>query len=224
MEEPHQKLSENLEDYLETISSLESKHGTARPTDIANALSVKKPSVTAALNALAERGLVEYEKYKPVTLTKDGKAVANSVRKKHELLSSFFTDVLGVNATSADLAACKMEHALEDGIMKKLVKFLKGFGSGMCCGCPNKNNKRACANCPHSIDIADLPVGDRAIVLSIDPKIGNIGTYAGMGLTIGSIVEIVRIAPLGDPVLIKVHGSEISMRKAQLKFIRVKRI
>ena len=57
MEEPHQKLSENLEDYLETISSLESKHGTARPTDIANALSVKKPSVTAALNALAERGL-----------------------------------------------------------------------------------------------------------------------------------------------------------------------
>ena len=65
MEEPHQKLSENLEDYLETISSLESKHGTARPTDIANALSVKKPSVTAALNALAERGLVEYEKYKP---------------------------------------------------------------------------------------------------------------------------------------------------------------
>ncbi len=224
MEERQHKLSENLEDYLETISSLEAKHGMARPTDIANAMNVKKPSVTAALNALAERGLVEYEKYRPVTLTKDGKTVADSVRRKHELLSSFFTDVLGVNASSADLAACKMEHALEDGIMKKLVKFLKGLGGGMCCGCPNKNNKLACGNCPHSIALSDLPVGDRALVLSIDSKIGNIGTYAGMGLTIGSIVEIVRIAPLGDPVLIKVHGSEISMRKDQLKYIKVKRI
>ena len=76
MGDQNTKLSENLEDYLETISSLSSRTGAARPTDIANALKVKKPSVTSALNALAERGLVEYEKYRPVTLTKDGKTVA----------------------------------------------------------------------------------------------------------------------------------------------------
>ncbi len=119
------KLSENLEDYLEAISFLSGKTGSARPSDIAAAMSVKKPSVTSALNSLAEKGLVEYEKYKPVTLTKEGEAHAKNVRRKHELLSSFFTKVLGVDAKEADIAACRMEHALDDSIMRKLIKFLK---------------------------------------------------------------------------------------------------
>lgn len=223
MSENKQKLSEHLEDYLETISSLSSESGNARPTDIANALSVKKPSVTAALNALRERGLVEYEKYKPVSLTKDGKALAENVRKKHKLLSNFFTDVLGVNATEADLAACKMEHALEDSIMRKLMKFLQGGGNIMCSSCPNRSASCA-ASCPHSVALSELSKGERALVLSIKKDLGNLGTYAGMGLTIGSTVEILRVAPLGDPVIISVHGSEISVRKSQLKNIIVKRI
>lgn len=72
--------------------------------------------------------------------------------------------------------------------------------------------------------LSELPKGDKALVLSIDKKLGNLGMYAGMGLTIGSTVEILRVAPLGDPVVIGVHGSEISMRKSQLKNIGVKRI
>ena len=72
--------------------------------------------------------------------------------------------------------------------------------------------------------LSELSKGERALVLSIDKKIGNLATYAGMGLTIGSTVSILRVAPLGDPVIIRVHGSEISMRKSQLRNIMVKRI
>ena len=223
MPENQQKLSENLEDYLETISSLSAGTGAARPSDIAAAMSVKRQSVTAALNSLREKGLVEYEKYKPVTLTKDGEAVAMNVRRKHRLLSDFFTGVLGVNASEADLAACRMEHALEDSIMRKLVKFLKGRGTGMCSACPNRSPTCE-ATCPHAMPLSELSKGERALVLSIDKKIGNLATYAGMGLTIGSTVSILRVAPLGDPVIISVHGSEISMRKSQLRNIMVKRI
>ena len=45
-----------------------------------------------------------------------------------------------------------------------------------------------------------------------------------MGLVIGSRVEILRIAPLGDPVVVGVMGTEISLRKSQLSAIRVKRL
>lgn len=223
MHENPQKLSENLEDYLEAISSLSAETGNARPSDIAAAMSVKKPSVTAALNSLREKGLIEYEKYRPVSLTKDGENVANNVRRKHKLLSNFFTEVLGVNASEADLAACRMEHALEDSIMNKLVKFLKGRGVNMCSSCPSSSPDCG-KTCPHAMPLSELPKGDKALVLSIDKKLGNLGMYAGMGLTIGSTVEILRVAPLGDPVVIGVHGSEISMRKSQLKNIGVKRI
>lgn len=125
MDDSTHKISEHLEDYLETISVLESLHGVARPTDIASALNVKKPSVTSALNVLAEKGLVVYEKYRPVSLTPEGKNLAESISRKHKLLCGFFTDVLGVDPKSADLAACKMEHALDDDIMRRLVNFLK---------------------------------------------------------------------------------------------------
>lgn len=125
MAENSEKLSEPLEDYLETIAALSAESGFARITDIAASMSVKKPSVSSALNVLAERGLVEYAKYKPVVLTARGKSVAQNVRRKHELLRNFFTSFLGVDAADADLAACKMEHALADHIMDKLVAFLK---------------------------------------------------------------------------------------------------
>ena len=217
MDEYRQKLSENLEDYLEAIASLEAKHGTARPTDIAKAMSVKKPSVTAALNVLAERGLVEYEKYKPVTLTKEGRAVADSVRRKHELLSSFFTDVLGVNASSADMAACKMEHALEDGIMRKLIKFLKTLGRG------EAAEASEMSELPEIFTLDLLPAGVPAIVISVGARIGKIGTFAGIGLVSGAVVEIVRDGPFGDPVLLKVNDTEIALRRKQMKFVKVKR-
>ena len=217
MDEYSQKLSENLEDYLEAIASLEAKHGTARPTDIAKAMSVKKPSVTAALNVLAERGLVEYEKYKPVTLTKEGRAVADSVRRKHELLSSFFTDVLGVNASSADMAACKMEHALEDGIMRKLIKFLKTLGRG------EAAEASEMSELPEIFTLDLLPAGVPATVISVGARIGKIGTFAGIGLVSGAVVEIVRDGPFGDPVLLKVNDTEIALRRKQMKFVKVKR-
>ncbi len=217
MDEYRQKLSENLEDYLEAIATLEAKHGTARPTDIAKAMSVKKPSVTAALNVLAERGLVEYEKYKPVTLTKEGRAVADSVRRKHELLSSFFTDVLGVNASSADMAACKMEHALEDGIMRKLIKFLKTLGRG------EAAEASEMSELPEIFTLDLLPAGVPATVISVGARIGKIGTFAGIGLVSGAVVEIVRDGPFGDPVLLKVNDTEIALRRKQMKFVKVKR-
>ncbi len=119
------KLSENLEDYLEVISSLSRETGSARLSDIAAAMSVKRPSVTSASNSLAEKGLVKYEKYKPLTLTRKGEIHARNVRRKHILLSSFFTEILGVDAKEADTAACRMEHALDDSIMRKLIQFLK---------------------------------------------------------------------------------------------------
>lgn len=217
---PAQKhnLSENLEDYLEAISSLSGKGGAVRPSDIASELKVKRPSVTAALNSLADKGLVEYEKYRPVTLTKEGREHAAGIQKKHALLRSFFTDILGVDASEADIVACKMEHVVNDGIMRKLSRFVKGFSP--CGGCADGD----CSKCAESHSLADLKVGDAGIILCIDKSLGDLACFAGMGLVIGSRVEVVRVAPLGDPAVLKVRGAEISLRKSQLAAVKVKRV
>ena len=60
-----QALSASLEDYLEAIFHIVAEKKVARAKEIAEALQVSRPSVTGALHALAERGLVNYARSSP---------------------------------------------------------------------------------------------------------------------------------------------------------------
>ena len=117
-------LSASLEDYLEAIFNLASGSDVARSKDIAKALGVAKPSVTGALKILAERGLVNYRPYGYVTLTDSGLAEASRVARKHNIIKSFFINVLGVKENTAQQAACRAEHALGPEIIAKLLCFI----------------------------------------------------------------------------------------------------
>ncbi|MBO5255605.1 MAG: metal-dependent transcriptional regulator [Opitutales bacterium] len=220
MEEHSKKLSENLEDYLETISSLSAEKGSARMTDIASAMSVKKPSVNSALNVLAQRGLVIYEKYKPVLLTQAGEALAENVRRKHKLLSDFLTNTLGVNKTEADVAACKMEHALEDSIMKKLVEFLETTDANLCSSCSKKNGDCS-KKCKFSVSVNDVDVGDRCMVLDCGNE-KNVKFFAKLNIHINSILDVVSISK--DEIILRVGDSDVAIPSASAPYLKVKRI
>jgi len=120
-----QNLSASLEDYLEAIFFLTRDSAVARSKDIADGLGVARPSVTGALRQLAEKGLINYEPYGLVSLTKAGQARAAGVAKKHDIIKSFFVDILGVDAESAAEAACRAEHTLGKPIVAKLMSFVE---------------------------------------------------------------------------------------------------
>jgi len=116
-------LTASLEDYLEAILHLEDRSRVARGKDIAEALGVAQPSVTGALRSLAEKGLVNYEPYGPITLTEAGRREASRIAKKHRIIESFFVDILGVDDKTAEQAACRAEHALEPVVVERLLAF-----------------------------------------------------------------------------------------------------
>ena len=120
-----QKLSASLEDYLEAIYNLAGESEGARSKDIAEALSVARSSVTGALQALREKGLANYRPYSCITLTESGQTLAAEVVRKHNILKSFFVNVLGVDADVAQQAACKAEHALGPEIIGRLLSFIQ---------------------------------------------------------------------------------------------------
>ncbi|MBN1508159.1 MAG: metal-dependent transcriptional regulator [Sedimentisphaerales bacterium] len=119
------QLSASLEDYLEAILNLAGDSQGARSKDIAEALGVARPSVTGALRVLRERGLANYQPYGCVTLTPSGRTVAQEVARKHDVLTSFFVRVLGVEEQEAQKAACEAEHALGPEIISKLLRFIE---------------------------------------------------------------------------------------------------
>ncbi|WP_423782519.1 metal-dependent transcriptional regulator, partial [Flexistipes sinusarabici] len=59
----NRKLSTSMEDYLETIFILQNEGKSARSKDISEKLSVKKSSVTNALQLLSAGGYINYNKY-----------------------------------------------------------------------------------------------------------------------------------------------------------------
>jgi DtxR family Mn-dependent transcriptional regulator len=119
------KLSASLEDYLEAIFNLTRKSAIARSKDIARELGVTRPSVTGALRQLARKCLINYQPYGLVSLTKAGQTKAMMVVRKHEIIRSFFADVLGVDRATAQQAACKVEHSLGLPIVDRLMRLTK---------------------------------------------------------------------------------------------------
>jgi len=118
-------LSASLEDYLEAILNLTSESNVARSKDIAKLLGVSRSSVTGALRVLKKKGLANYKPYDYVTLTESGRVVAAEIANKHNILKSFFVNVLGVETDVAQTAACKAEHSLGSEIIEKLLCFIE---------------------------------------------------------------------------------------------------
>ncbi len=117
------KLSESLEDYLETIAHLIEIEGHAHTKKIAESLNVKMPSVTAALKQLASLGYIQYSTHFPVELTIEGKRIADEVIRRHEVLTRFFAGILGLNSQQASETACRMEHLVDDSTIERFVLF-----------------------------------------------------------------------------------------------------
>lgn len=118
-------LSASLEDYLEAIFNLAGDSKVARSKDIAELLGVSKASVTGALRLLKKRGLANYKPYDFVTLTEGGRAAAVEIVRKHDILKSFFIDILGVDADTAQRAACRAEHTLGPKVIARFLYFIE---------------------------------------------------------------------------------------------------
>lgn len=120
-----QYLSSSLEDYLEIIYILMQNSDSVGITDIAKALSISKPSVNKAVNLLKEKGYICQEKYGKIIFTDKGINTAKSVYKKHNMLTVFLKDVLGVSKKTAEIDACKVEHVLSNETILRMEYFLK---------------------------------------------------------------------------------------------------
>ena len=133
-------LTESQEDYLEVILAILEDKQAVRAKDIAKRLGVTGPSVTGALRMLSAKGVVNYAPYDVITLTKKGTKAAKEVARRHRVLKDFLTRVLGVDASEADVAACRMEHVLSPSVMRKIVDFL-----GLVDMCPDGGNDWICS-------------------------------------------------------------------------------
>ena len=141
-----------MEDYLEAILNLANDSNFARSKDIAKLLGVSRASVTGALRVLKKKGLANYKPYDYVTLTKSGRSAAAEIANKHDILKSFFVNVLCVETDIAQQAACKAEHALGQEIIAKLLCFIEFVTQSSENGCDLANEfQKFCESREHNV-------------------------------------------------------------------------
>ena len=104
-------VNESAENYLETILILSKTLPVVRSVDIANELGFKKSSVSVAMKNLREKEHITVTDAGFIYLTESGKAIAEMIRERHQLLSTWLVK-LGVPEAIASEDACKLEHVL----------------------------------------------------------------------------------------------------------------
>lgn len=115
------KNSVSAEDYLERIHELIDEKGYARAVDIANALGISQSSVSSMVQKLAAEGLLNYEKYRGMTLTKKGKSVALAVHERHEILKRFLSLIkVPQKAQERDIEG--LEHHISNETVQALAQ------------------------------------------------------------------------------------------------------
>lgn len=140
--------TDNREDYLINILRLTEGEGVVKTTELANYMNVSPASVTEMLKVLQKEGLVNYERYRGVSLTEEGNIRARDLRRKHHIMERFLTDVLEIDHQDAHDQACAVEHSISDDAANKMCRMMGTKVDDDCGTCKNP--------CHNSVDRMDI--------------------------------------------------------------------
>ena len=116
-------IQESGEMYLETILRLSKTKSSVRSIDISEQMGYSKPSVSRAIGLLKSGGYITVDHTGYISLTDDGRAVAEKIYERHTLLSDFLV-ALGVDPQTAMDDACRLEHAISDTSFEALKAYV----------------------------------------------------------------------------------------------------
>lgn len=118
-------MKESGEMYLETIYRLSEKGKLpVKSVDVANRLSISRPSVNRAVNTLKADGFIFQQNYGDIMITEKGLAAAERIFFKHRLITAFFAEALSLPPAQAEEDACRIEHIISDAAVDKMVEYL----------------------------------------------------------------------------------------------------
>ena len=118
------KTRESEETYLETIFVLSQNKNQVRSVDIANELDYSRPSVSVAMKNLRLCGYIIVDDDGYISLTKNGREIAESMYERHMLISDWLV-FLGVDKKTAVNDACRIEHFLSKQSFEAIKKHIE---------------------------------------------------------------------------------------------------
>ena len=122
------------ENYLKAIAEAESEGETVIAATLARWLEVSAPAVTMSIRRLKRDGLIRVAASGELSLTRDGREIANRVLNRHHLIERMLTEIFGMEWYKVHDEAEQMEHAVSADFENRLREKL-----GEEVSCPHGN-------------------------------------------------------------------------------------
>jgi DtxR family transcriptional regulator, manganese transport regulator len=116
---------ETAEDYVEAVAQLVAERGEARVKDLAVMMGVSHVTVTRIVSRLQKEGLLRTEPYRPISLTAEGRRLAERSRRRHETVLAFLL-AIGVPRKQAEVDAEGIEHHVSDATVRAMKRVIEG--------------------------------------------------------------------------------------------------
>jgi DtxR family Mn-dependent transcriptional regulator len=191
-------ISAVMEDYIKSIYAIERDTGERASTSaLADYLDVTAPTVSSMIRKLEERGLVDREEYKGVTLTDEGEVVALEILRHHRLLEAFLTEQLDYSWVDVHHEADRLEHHVSEKLSGRIAEAL-GNPPVDPHGDPIPDADLSLPEAGETVRLVDADEGDRVIVQRIRHQGDDELRYlSDAGVRPGAELVVVDVAPFG---------------------------
>jgi len=118
------RITISKENYLKAIAEAESEGETVIAATLTRWLSVSAPAVTMAIRRLKRDGLIRVAATGGISLTRQGREIADRIRNRHHLIERMLTEIFGMEWYKVHDEAEQMEHAVSADFERKLQERL----------------------------------------------------------------------------------------------------
>ena len=213
--------TDNREDYLINILRLTNGTGVVKTTELANYMQVSPASVTEMLKVLQKEGLVNYERYRGVSLTEEGNIKARNLRRKHHIMERFLTDVLEIDHKEAHDQACAVEHSISDDAANKMCRMMGTRVDSDCGTCTNPCHEIITDMDPCK-SVSELGQGEKGVISHLSSDDGAmVRKLVSMGFVPGREVELSASVSDKGARIIKIGETTIALDKSMASVIYV---
>jgi len=216
-------LSQAEENYLKAIYTIGlSNSKIVNTTIISKNMETKPSSVTDMIKKLAEKKLIDYEKYKGVSLTQSGKKNAVEIVRKHRLWEVFLVNKLQYNWDEVHELAEQLEHIKSSSLVDRLDAFLEypkhdPHGDPI----PDENGNVALHK---KVMLFSIEKNETCIIIGVkDSSSAFLKFLDSVNIKLGSVLKVISKETFDNSMIIQTNGSQLSISHQISKNLYVKK-
>jgi len=216
-------VSQTEENYLKAIFKICEKTDKSASTNaIAAEMETSAASVTDMVKRLSEKDLIDYQKYKGVTLSAEGNKIATNLIRKHRLWEVFLVEKLNFSWDEVHEIAEQLEHIQSPELVTRLDNFLGNpkfdpHGDPI----PDEDGNFTFRK---QIQLSKLAVGTTGVVVGVQEHSTPFLQYLDkVGLGLGAEIEVIEKFEFDESLKIKLNNSSdiiLSHKVSQNLFIQ----